>query len=521
MLNKKLVVLVIAGCLTGCHAAPVIKKEVAPNAINEREAVVKLQASNPPTTDDLRKNDGPVVEPLLFKSENILKLRGSDRGLKFTDANWKDFPVTISLNVVPVRVFFESLQRLTNVNFIVGDDVKGDVSINLKDVNWVEIYQIVLKNKNLIGEVNERGNIVNIHTPDFISDQGASSEKALKARIATMKAYASLEAKETSIIKLNFANPVVVQQQLKEMTSNIDTITVGVGAQSSSTTVSSRASFILDSRTNSIIVHARPDDMEWIKSAIANLDKPTRQVLIDVFIVEATDDFESQLGSRVGFYKRNTIGGTNAAISGGLTGTTAAQPGDMTLSNTTGTIANNALNNPAGGIALMMSTLSTDLRVELQAMQSESLIKIVSNPKLFIVDNEVASITDGTEIPYTVVGTIGGSPTVSFKDAALKLQVKPTITGEGNIYIDLTVNKDTPIMTSSPPPISKKELKTKLLVKDGGVALIGGINKSEATATETGVPFFSKIPVLGNLFKTKDDINKKNQLYIFLAPRVI
>ena len=110
---------------------------------------------------------------------------------------------------------------------------------------------------------------------------------------------------------------------------------------------------------------------------------------------------------------------------------------------------------------------------------------------------------------------------MSFKDAALKLQVKPTITGEGNIYIDLTVNKDTPIMTSSPPPISKKELKTKLLVKDGGVALIGGINKSEATATETGVPFFSKIPVLGNLFKTKDDINKKNQLYIFLAPRVI
>jgi type IV pilus assembly protein PilQ len=518
MLNKKNILLAVVILLSGCHAAPVVKKEVAPSAINEREAVVKLQNANPPTTDDLTKNDGPVGEVRAFKSENILKLRGSDRGLKFTDSNWKDFPVTINLNVVPVRVFFESLQRLTNVNFIVGDDVKGDVTINLRDVNWVEIYQIVLKNKNLIGEVNDNGNIVNIHTPDFISEQGASSEKALKARIATMKAYASLEAKETSIIKLNFAKPDVVQQQLKDMTSNIDAITVG---QNTSSVASSRASFILDARTNSIIVHARPGDMEWIKSAIANLDKPTRQVLIDVFIIEATDNFEAQLGSRIGLYKRNTIGGTNAAVSGGMTGTTAMQPGDITLNNTTGSISNNPIASPVGGIALMMSTLSTDLRVELQAMQLESLIKIVSNPKLFIVDNELASITDGTEIPYTVVGTIGGSPTVSFKDAALKLQVRPTITGEGNIYIDLTVNKDTPLMTSSPPPISKKELKTKLLVKDGGVALIGGINKSEATATESGVPFFSKIPVLGNLFKSKDDINRKNQLYIFLAPRVI
>ena len=505
MLNKKLVVLAVAACLTGCHAAPVIKKEVAQSAINERQAVVKLQELNPPTTDDLRKNDRPVFEALTFKSENILKLRGSDRGFKFTDANWKDFPISINLNVVPVRVFFESLQRLTNVNFIVGDDVKGDVSINLKDVSWVEIYEMVLKNKNLMGEVNDSGNIVNIHTPDFISEQGASSEKALKARIATMKAYASLEAKETSIVKLNFANPVVIQQQLREMTANIDTMVVGQAAAPATT--SSRASFILDVRTNSIIVNARPGDMEWIKSAIANLDKPTRQVLIDVFIVEATDNFEAQLGSRMSLSKTGfNIGGTSASLSGAMAeGWSSSTPASAAI----------------GAVGLMMKTPSTTLKLELQAMQQESLIKIVSNPKLFIVDNESASITDGTEIPYTVVGTIGGSPTVSFKDAALKLQVKPTITGEGNIYIDLIVNKDTPILTSSPPPISKKELKTKLLVKDGGLALIGGINKSEAGATETGVPLFSKIPVIGNFFKNKEDTNNKNQLYIFLAPRVI
>lgn len=521
MLNKKFITFAVMACLSGCHATPVVKKEVIPSAINERQAILKLHEANPPTIDDLRQNDGAVVDELVFKTENIQKLRGSDRGLKFSDANWKGFPVTINLNVVPVRVFFESLQRLTGVNFIVGDDVKGDVSINLKDVNWVEIYQIVLKNKNLIGEVNEKGNIVNIHSPEFITDQGASTEKALKARIATMKAYASLEAKETSIIKLNFADPVVVQQQLKEMTSNIDTIAVGASG-SSSTTVSSRASFILDSRTNSIIVHARPDDMEWIKSAIANLDKPTKQVLIDVFIVEASDQFEAQVGSRLGFYKQKSMQGYNSSISGGAIGAPATKAGEVTLDSLAGTVASNPIaGSPLGDIAFQVASANSALRLELQAMQTESLIKIVSNPKLFIVDNQTATITDGTEIPYTVVGSIGGSPTVSFKNAALSVQVKPTITGEGNIMVDLTVNKDTPIMTTSPPAISKKELKTKLLVKDGGVALIGGINKSNATAAQTGVPFFNQIPILGNLFKSKDDINNKDQLYIFLAPRVI
>jgi type IV pilus assembly protein PilQ len=157
-------------------------------------------------------------------------------------------------------------------------------------------------------------------------------------------------------------------------------------------------------------------------------------------------------------------------------------------------------------------------------MQQESLIKIVSNPKLFIINNEQATITDGQEVPYSTTAAVGSPPSVSFKTAALQLQVKPSIIGDGNVYLDVSVNKDTPLATSSPgepPAISTKQLKTKLLINDGGVAMIGGINKSTSTATEGGVPLLSKIPGIGNLFKSKTDQKNKDQLYIFLAPRVL
>ena len=157
-------------------------------------------------------------------------------------------------------------------------------------------------------------------------------------------------------------------------------------------------------------------------------------------------------------------------------------------------------------------------------MQQESLIKIVSNPKLFIIDNEQATITDGQEVPYSTISAVGSPPSISFKTAALQLQVRPSIIGDGNVYLDINVNKDTPLGTPNvniPPAISTKNLRTKLLIKDGGVAMIGGINKTESTASEDGVPVLSKLPFIGNLFKSKTDKKNKDQLYIFLAPRVL
>ncbi len=503
--------------LVSCTPPAVVKKDVQVNSDAVRKDVMELQRRDPVSNLDLNKVDSSSVETSI-KPSNIVEIKGKERGLKFIDAKWKDFPITLDLNAVPIRTFFETLHRLTSINFVIGEEIKGDVTINLKDVGWVESLDIVVKNKNLISDVNEAGNVVTIHSPDFVATQSDSVQKALSSRIAAVKAFSNLESKTTAIIKLNYAKPDIVAQQLKDI---VATLEATGGAQGGANVANSRASFVIDSRTNSIIIQATSTDMDWIKSAILNLDKATRQVLVEVFIIEASDDFQMQLGSRVGLFNTGVTQAFNTtSISGTLAGTPPSTAGTIGLSTSAGSVANNPIASPLGGLALAFSSGKTDLRFELQAMQKESLIKIVSNPKLFIIDNEQATITDGTEVPYTAVAQLGASPTVQFKNAALQLQVKPSVIGDGNVYLDLVVNKDTPL-TGNPPPISKKELKTKLLIKDGGVAMIGGINKSEATATEDGVPLLGKLPIIGNLFKSKGDLNKKNQLYIFLAPKVL
>jgi type IV pilus assembly protein PilQ len=306
----------------------------------------------------------------------------------------------------------------------------------------------------------------------------------------------------------------------------------GGGGGAAMTMMSNRASFIIDARTNSIVVHATAADMEWIKSAIANLDRPTKQVLVDVFIVEATDDFQAQIGSRLTYAQsgsgsnllgRDTrlgVGGLGVAPAMGIGAYIPAITPFQTVQNL-GNLTNNALLNPLGSFGVIMNSDTTRLGAELQAMQEEQLIKIVSNPKLFIVDNETASIADGTEIPFVIGGSLGVAPQTQFKEALLKMEVRPTITGEGNVYMSITVNKDSPISGTQPPAISKKQLVTKLIIRDGGIAMIGGINTSEASTIENGIPLFGKIPLLGNLFKSKADKKNQKQMYIFLAPKVL
>ncbi len=244
--------------------------------------------------------------------------------------------------------------------------------------------------------------------------------------------------------------------------------------------------------------------------------------MVEVFIIEASDGFEQALGSRISVFHKGASNNDLERIS--ITGTGGTPPtatGEITTAAAGGSIASNTIAGATGGIVGVFAGNSTDLRIELEAMQTESLIKIVSNPKLFIIDNETATIEDGQEIPYQLAAQAGSTPTTSFKTAALSLKVTPSIIPDGNVYLDLEVNKDSPLAGSSPPPISTKNIKTKLLIQDGGVAMIGGIVKSTESTAQDGVPFFKDLPVIGNLFKSKTDSDSKNTLYIFIAPRVL
>jgi len=514
----KTLYLFIALIICGCAPQSVIKSDVNANAKDTRESVIALKEKSSADASDISKIEDSKLTAL-DRLNSAIEIKGSEARLKLFDGAWKDFPISMDFNAVPLRNYFEMLTRLTKINFILGDEVRGDLTLTFKDVNWTESLDIVLKNKNLLSDVNKVGDIVTIHTHEFVATQSESLQKALTAKMNALKAYSNVDSKTTAIIRLYYTKPDILAQQLKDVIVTLDS--TGAQAQSGSAR-STRASFVTDMRTNSIIIQASSVDMDWIKTAIANLDKPTRQVLVELFIVEATDEFQQQLGSRVGLFntgKTGTFGTTSVSgtIDGGVT-----SAGSISLSNAVGNIASNAIKAPAGAAALTFAGANTALRLELQAMQTEKLLKIVSNPKLFIVDNEQATIAEGQEIPYTTTsGTSLTGPSVQFKNAYLQLQVKPSIIGDGNVYLDLTINKDSVDTTVPNPPISKKELKTKLLVKDGGIAMIGGINTSRSGFSETGVPFLAKLPIFGNLFKSKDNQKNQNQLYIFIAPKVL
>jgi type IV pilus assembly protein PilQ len=500
-------VIVIACALTSCQSRSVSKKDLKTSGVAIRDEVIKLNRQNPITGAGLSDSTNTKIE------KPIIEIKGKDQAVKFIDPDWDDYKISVNLNAVPIRVFYEALQELTGINFILGDEIKGEMSLRINEVNWVEIMSIVMKRQSHLSDVNPTGSVVTVHSAQFLAQQSELIQKALLASSVLAKAYSNLESKTTAIIKLDYAKPDILANQLKEMAATLD----GASAQTSGSQ-KSRATFVVDARTNSLIVQSTDSDLNWIKSAILNLDKPTKQVLVEVYIIEATDDFQSQLGSRIGLYSEQS----GRLFASGTVGGAAAKAGDVAINTVSGSLASNPITGVStlGGLALAFNGANTDLRVQLEAMQRESLIKIVSNPKLFIIDNEQASILDGQEVPYTTTATLGATPTVSFKNASLKLEVRPSVIGDGNIYLDLSVNKDTPL-TGTPPAIATKYLKTKLLVKDGGIAMIGGINKSETTASQEGVPFFFQLPIIGNLFRYKKDVNNKNQLYIFLAPRVL
>ena len=168
----------------------------------------------------------------------------------------------------------------------------------------------------------------------------------------------------------------------------------------------------------------------------------------------------------------------------------------------------------------MKRTGSAVLKVQLDALEAEGHGKTISNPKIFTIDNQLATITQGEQIAVTT-STGTGTSSTEFKDAALKLHVTPSIIGDGNILLDITVNNDTPNRTTAAVGINKMEIKTKLLIADGDIVVIGGIKKNSIANSKNQTPGIGDLPVVGNLFKGKAKSDTMTELLIFIAPRVL
>lgn len=513
-------VTLLYGC-AGVANRQLAKTDVPKESLQVRGLVEDMRVENPVDIKDLSKiMTAPKDED---RVKDLFTKQGINDPTVFSHPKWKPSKVSTTLSGVQITDFFALIGQVSNLNFIVGQEVQGEVTVAIKDMYWTEVVDTVMSTKRLVSFISEDGKNVRIHSVDFSNERSDTLKKVLSQRFEEQRARESLVQKDTSIIRIFYSKADTVAKMLREMLAGVETrgpAGSGAGGGAAGGGISTRALFTVDVRTNSIVVQASAQDLDWIKKTISTIDKPSRQVLVEAFIVEGRDNFTQELGVRLG-----AQGSSSGAVKfyDGVAGTVVTGVDELNkATKVIGSISNPMTSTSAvGGLGMVFGGSASTIRMELLGMERDGLTKIISNPRLFIIDNEQASITDGVQIPYPVAGTGANQITYEFKDAALKLDVKPSIVGDGNIYIEVVVNKDSPNYATTPPAIDKREVRTKLLIKDGGIAMLGGINSATISSTDNLVPFLGNIPILGNLFKGTAQNNDRRQLFIFLAPSAL
>jgi type IV pilus assembly protein PilQ len=403
----------------------------------------------------------------------------------------------LSLNFqnIEVRSLLQVIADFTNFNVVTSDTVTGSLTLRLKDVPWDQALDIILQAKGL--GMRKSGNVIWIAPKDEIAIKETAELEANKKKT-------ELEPVRTQSFQMNYAKAEDVAKGLT------GTGTGGGGGQAANRILSPRGSVIWETRTNQLFVSDIPSKLEEIQALIAKIDVPVRQVMIEARIVEANDTWGRSLGVRLGASFDNSPGG----VIGRPRGTT---DGFVTLP-----AAGQGGFDPATvSLTLFNRDASRVLSVELSALEADGKGKIVSSPRIVTADQIKASISQGTKVPFQK-STSSGATSIEFIEATLKLDVTPQITPEGNVIMDVQVNKDSlGTLTALGREINTKQVKTNVLVENGGTVVIGGIFEQNDSSTETKVPLLGDIPVLGNLFKQRTKDSTRTELLVFLTPRIV
>ena len=406
------------------------------------------------------------------------------------------------------------MARIGGVNILVSDDVAGSISAQLRNVPWDKAFNALLDMKNYAADIDVASNIIRVATPSTLTSQ--ESYKSARAQAVKQKAELedSVEPLVSEIFRLYYISPAEAKATITELFTSTSTSGSFIPIQVTE-----------EKTTRSIIVRGKEKDLDVVDKVIREIDVRTKQVLMEVFIVEASSSFERQLGSRLGAAYASKardggtrIGGTAGGSSIGAPSGTGTLIGDGTANLGSGSdnLFNLGLDGATSGIGLLRNTGSAVLKVELEALETLELSKTISNPKVFTLDNQTATIKQGEQIPVS-----GGEGSDTFKDAALVMTVTPSIIGDGNVLLDIKVNNDAPITRETGISINTMEINTKLLVADGDIVVIGGIKKNRVGDADAKVPGVSDVPLIGKMFKRDVKEDTLNELLVFIAPRIL
>ena len=450
----------------------------------------------------------------------------------------------LSLNFqnIEVRSLLQVIADFTNFNVVTSDTVTGNVTLRLKDVPWDHALDIILQAKGL--GMRKSGNVLWIAPKDELA---AKEQVDLEAK----KKIADLEPVRTQSFQLNYAKADDIARSLLGQVGG-GSRDAGSGGSSSSSSSSSagnnirilspRGTVLAENRTNQLFVSDIPTKLEEVALMIAKIDVPVRQVLIEARIVEADDKFGRALGVKLGSTDLRglrggipgyNVGGSNYVTIGGNYSNVGVQTVQTANTATSYLPDSQFVNLPAStgtistasaatfALSLFSATANRFLNLELSALEAEGKGKIVSSPRVITADQIKAVIEQGEQIPYLIASS-SGATAVQFRLAALKLEVTPQITPEGNVILDVDVAKDSRgEATIAGPAINTKHVKTQVLVENGGTVVIGGIFTQNEREDVNKVPLLGDIPYLGNLFKDRVKLSSRTELLIFITPKVV
>jgi type IV pilus assembly protein PilQ len=426
--------------------------------------------------------------------------------------------LTLNFQDIDVRPVLQLLADTSGQNIVVSDSVKGRVTLRLQNVPWDQALDIVLRTKGL--DMRRKNNVI------IVAPQAELAAQE-KAELSAQKDIQDLAPLRTEFLQVNYAKASEIARLLKS---------AGGGSL-----LSSRGSVSVDERTNTMLVQDTAEQLTAIRTMVSTLDIPVRQVLIESRIVIVSDDFSRELGVRAGFTRVSDDISDLMAISGSaqstdtmmgsvldnLASTGSPFPVQVPFGNFDRYNVNMPVANPAGRIAL--SILDFDdflIDLELSAAQNEGRGEIKSTPRVITANGREAIIEQGVEIPYQESAS-SGATTTQFKKAVLSLKVTPQITPDDRVILDLTVTKDSvgqlvPSATGGfVPSIDTRNIQTQVLVKDGQTVVLGGIMETERRDSVKKVPLLGDVPLLGNLFKSKSKINNRDELLIFITPKIL
>jgi type IV pilus assembly protein PilQ len=437
-------------------------------------AAIKATAASPsaPVEKVVQPSEGVSVQekqPLSAPKYGEKKIyTGRKVSLEFSDAD--------------IRKILQLIAEVSNLNFLIGDDVSGTISIKLVNVPWDQALDVILESKGL--EKKQDGNIMYVKPKGKFKTEDEEEAEATKAR------ERKLELK-TKLFDINFADVNDIARQFDKLKSDHGTIA-------------------LDERTNRVIVTDNDERLEKMRSLLKALDMPEKQVMIEARIVEASTSFTKDLGVQWGLHFQDdtasVLGIRKADV--GVGGITTPPPAAGVASS-------------AGGAAgISFGTLGSDIRLDLRLSAAATIgqVKIISTPKIITLNNKAAKISQGQNIPYSTVSAEGTK--TEWVEAALTLEVTPHVASDGTISMKIKATNNS-AGTGSPPPINKKEATTEVQVMSGETTVIGGIYQDSDSDEDSGVPWMMDIPLFGWLFKSNSKQKTKTELLIFITPKIV